>query len=553
MPTGGALVVDGLRRAQTRFVFGIPAVHNLPIYDALSTAPSIRNVAVKHEQSAGFMAIGAAYATGTPAACLVGCGPGATNVLTPVGEAYLNSTPMLVVAGGLRTTSAGKGALHDIDQISMFTPVTKMSARLTDSTSLDYAVEGAVRTSLAGRPRPVFIEVPFDILSSQVPARQRGGDVPETGRPKFPLESMASVSRAISNAKRPLIIAGGGINSAEAWEQLRKLAEGQQIPVAMTISAKGAFPEDHPLSAGQLWDGVARRAAEDADVVLAIGCRFSERSTASWGLRFSGSLIQVDIDPAEIGRNYPVAMGVNSHAKDFLDALLQEMQEVWNPERRSWVERVAHARGERVKEIERQDLSRPGDRTAPQSVVRELSSALLEDTLVVAETGHAFWWTALMLQVKRPRSFLAPAGNSTLGFGFPAALGAKCARPERPVVSLVGDGGFIFTCQEIATSVEEKLPVATVVFDDGGYAAIREYQRKGYGSRFVGVDFSVRPDFVKLAQSLGADGMVVESSDGVAPALKEACRSSRTLVVDIKINREEDVLPKFFTEIYRQR
>lgn len=557
MPTGGDLVVEGLEKAHARYVFGIPAVHNLPVYDALSRSSSMRTISVKHEQAAGFMAIGAAYASGTPAACVVGCGPGATNALTPTGEAYLNSVPMLVIAGGLRTTSTGKGALHDVDQISMFRPITKRSSRLLDVNSLDGQVEAAMLECRRGRPRPIFLEVPFDVLSSEAdstPSDRSAAVQPTASRPEIDEKALSSTISAISAAKRPLVIAGGGVNSAECWVELREFAERNRLPVATTISAKGAFPEGLPLSAGQLWDSVARQAAEHADVVLALGCRFSERSTASWGLRINGTLVQVDIDPAEIGRNYPASIAVNADIKDFLARLDLGVRDECGPERVVWSSRIEQDRKERKAQLGAAPEPRSDALPRPQAVFQRLAGVIPDDAVIVAETGHAFWWAALMLEVKRPRSFLSPAGNSTLGFGLPAALGAKCARGDRPVVCLVGDGGFLFSCQELLTSVEEKLPVVVIVFDDGGYAAIREYQRRGYGSRFIGVDFGARPDLVKLAQSFGADGILVESEDQVAPAVRSACDNAHTTtLVDIKVGRDEDVLPRFFTEIYRQR
>ncbi len=551
MPTGGALVVEGLGRGRVPFVFGIPAVHNLPIYDALRSSSSVRTIGVKHEEAAGFMASGFAYSTGAPAACVVGCGPGATNILTPVAEAYLDSLPMLVIAGGVRTTSVGKGGLHDIDQLSMFARVSKDAQRLTSAAALDVQVERAILDTVSGRPRPVFLEVPFDVLSREVPTRPDTVKIPSMSPKSADQDEVSLASKALSQATRPLIIAGGGINSSAAWDELGRLAESLQSPVACTISAKGAYPEGLALSAGQLWDTVALRAALDADVTLALGCRFSERSTASWGLRFSGPVIQVDIDPGEIGRNYPVALGICADAKQFLRDLLTRIHTDNNEQRRGWAERIQRARLERVSQIERNFVS--GGSIRPQAAVREIAEALPDDAVIVTETGHAFWWPALLFQMKRPRSFLSPSGNSTLGFGFPAALGAKCARPGRPVVCLVGDGGFTFTCQEIATSVEERIPIVTVIFDDGGYAAIREYQRKGYGSRYIGVDFAVRSDFVKLAQSLGADGVRVEKLDEIAPALKSALRASRSTLIDVDIGRDEQVLPKFFTDVYRQQ
>ncbi|MDG6925071.1 MAG: thiamine pyrophosphate-binding protein [Nitrososphaerota archaeon] len=551
MPTGGSLVVEGLEQGGVELTFGIPAVHNLPIYDALYGSKSVRSVPVRHEQSAGFMAIGSAYASGRPAACVVGCGPGATNLLTPVAEAYLDSVPMLAIAGGIRTSSVGRGALHDVGQLSMFVPVSKRTSRLTEPSELGNEVCRSVYQCASGRPRPIFLEVPFDVLSSEVSAAAPFVSVVPRG-PEIPPGAVSSVSSILSRAERPLIIAGGGVNSAAAWEELATIAQKLSAPVASTISAKGAYPEDHALSAGQLWDEIALKKVHEADVVLALGCRFSERSTASWGMRLSGSLVHVDIDGDEIGRNYPATVGVQAGLRTFLRSLSAETDYDRSRGRQEWVDGLQLVKHERDARIER-DALRTGVPIRPQRIVWEIARVLPEDCAVVAETGHAFWWAAAMLRIVRPRSFLSPSGNSTLGFGLPAALGVKSVSPGKPVLCLAGDGGFIFSCQEIATSVEEKLPVVVVVFDDRGYAAIREYQRRGYGSRYIGVDFAVQPDFVKLAESLGAEGTTVERPDDVGPTVMRALRSSKTTVVDVKISRDEDVIPKFFTEIYRRK
>jgi acetolactate synthase-1/2/3 large subunit len=550
LPTGGFLVVEALEQSGVDLAFGIPAVHNLPLYDALYGSKAVRSLSVKHEQSAGFMAIGSAYASGKPAACVVGCGPGATNLVTPVAEAYLDSVPMLAIAGGIRSSSAGKGALHDVGQLSMFVPVSKRASRLTETSELGNEVRRSVDLSLSGRPRPVFLEIPFDVLSGEASGANPSVRSVSPG-PEAPPETISSVSTALSGAARPLIIAGGGVNSAAAWDELATLAERMGAPVASTISAKGAFPEGSPLSAGQLWDEIGLGAVRKADVVLALGCRFSERSTASWGMKLSGSLIHVDIDEEELGRNYPATVAVRADVKTFLRGLLAQTSGYAGGARQDWVQELQRAKKTRSARIN-EETSQGSGFIKPQRVVREIATAIPEDCVVVAETGHAFWWAASMLQVAKPRSFLSPSGNSTLGFGLPAALGVKSARPDRPVLCLAGDGGFIFSCQEIATSVEERLPVAVVVFDDGGYAAIREYQRRGYGSRYIGVDFTVQPDFVKLAESLGAEGTSVESADEVGPTVARALRSPRTTVVDIKIGRDEDVIPRFLTDAYRQ-
>jgi len=552
MTTGGELVVKGLEESGIRLAFGIPAVHNLSIYDALYDSSLIRSVSVKHEQAAGFMAIGSAFSSGKPAVCIVGSGPGATNMLTPVAEAYLDSTPMAVIAGGIRTASAGKGSLHEVNQLAMFEPVTKQAAKLANLGSLAVDVKRAIEFSTTNRPRPVFLEIPFDVLASKV--ENYVSIFPAQPIPAQPpgKEIISSVLKLLEKSTKPLIVVGGGVNSSQAWNELAELARKIHSPVVSTISAKGVFPETDPLSLGQLWDEIARKTANQADLVIALGCRFSERSTASWRLQFNAPLIQVDIDQQELGRNYPVSLPILSDVRIFLQALFLSLDErATYRERDLWVEGLDEEKAREEREYEKYD-SLLTTRVRPQTVIREMQHVMPDDTLVVAETGYAFWWSALLLKVGRPKSYLSPSGNSTLGFGYPAALGAKCARPERSVICLVGDGGFLFSCQEIVTAVEEKIPLVTIIFDDGGYAAIREYQSSGYDGRFIGVDFTNCPNFVRMAESMGAEGIIVTSEDEIGSTIKEALGSKKSVVIDIKIGRDERVLPSFFTQVYRK-
>ena len=360
------------------------------------------------------------------------------------------------------------------------------------------------------------------------------------------------MGKALVEAKRPVIIVGGGVNTSRAWGELAELAETLQAPVASTISAKGAYPEGLRLSVGQLWDEVSLRAVGDSDVVLSLGCRFSERSTAAWSFKIK-KLIQVDIDPAELGRNYPQTIGIASDVRLFLIGLMKGGSiRGGGADRERWIAELQGAKIE--KERRYRDSARSTELPMrPRRVVSELGETLPDDVVLVSETGYAFWWPITMLKIDRPRSFLSPSGNSTLGFGFPAALGAKLARPDLPVVSLVGDGGFLFTCQELATAVDNKINVVTIVFDDGGYAAIREYQRKGYGGRLTGVDFTTGTDFVRLAEAFGAEGVKVEKPSEIQPAVRAALKSSRPTVIDVRVTCDEDVVPKFLTNAYRKR
>jgi acetolactate synthase-1/2/3 large subunit len=546
---GGELVVKTFKENHVRLFYGIPAVHNLPIYDATYEDVELRKVMVKHEQAAGFMAIGSNYASGELAVCIVGCGPGATNLLTPSGEAYLDSIPFITLAGGVATSRRGKGALHDIDQVSAFKPITKWADSVSHAGELADKVKRAISLCRSGRPRPVFLEIPFDILAGETPSPPQYKATQEQNSEPLDQELMKKTISKLLSAQHPIIIAGGGINSSESWIELAELTERLNSPVATTIAAKGAYPEDRPLSLGSLWDEVAQKAVSESDLVLALGCRFSERSTAGWSIKIPAGLIHVDIDPAVFGVNFPPQIAINSDLKTFLTKILAELPDQKNTDRKRWLEELQRIRREKDQAYESYAL--PSHPLRAPHVVYRLRELLPSDAIIVAETGYAFWWASRLFKTVRPRSFLTPSGNSSLGFAFPAALGGKYARPDRPVVCLVGDGGFLLTCQEIATAIENEIPVLTVILDDRGYAAIREYQIKGFGGRVVGSNFPRRTDFARLAESFGASGITVEKSEELDGAIKEGLNSSKPTIVDVIISRQDEVLPGFLLQSYK--
>lgn len=537
MVTGGRAVVEALRVEDVRHIFGIPGVHTLPIYDALYDHPEIAHITVRHEQAASFMADGYARMTKRPGVCLLAAGPGSTNALSGVSEAYLDSIPLVVVAGQIRRYCRGKGALHEVDQFSMFKPVTKWQAKVNSVNQIRRFVHEAFFQVMNGRWRPVYLEFPLDILWEDGESEACERKSPITREVTLP--EVRRVAEMLKDAKSPAIIAGGGVVNAGASAELLTLAEMLSAPVAVTIMGKGVIPEDSPWYVGILNDDVSFEILSEADTVLALGCRFSERSTRGWQLPLPSRLIQIDIDPAEIGRNYSVSLGLVCDVKKFLSKLLNEVKNpLSNQDRLS-----------RLKELRRKrdsafapKLNSVDFPIKPHRVMKELDGILSDDAVVVSDAGNNAWWSLMFLKSRRGRRFIFPSGNVVVGFGIPTALGVKCAKPEAQVVVITGDGGFMMACQELATAVEYNLNVTVLVMNDGGYGAIRDFQKFNYNGRYIAVDIS-NPDFSKLARAFGVDGVKVERPSEICETIRDALKSGRTYVIDILIDRDEVGLP----------
>ena len=550
MPSGGHEVVEVLRQRGVKYVFGLPAVHLLPIYDALYDIAQVKHIQVKHEQAAAFMAMGYAMASGSPGTCLLGAGPGATNAVTAVSEAFLDSIPLVILAGGIKDSVRGRGAMHEVNQLEIFEKITKHSYHVSTPERIEATLQRAYMTAASGRPRPVFVELPFDVLSAEVSTRTPEEIVLETQQ--ITSEKVGDAAALLVNSEKPVIIAGGGSVSSGATVILSQFAEFFSSPVATTIGAKGAYPEGNDLSLGLLYDEVASKAIRESDVVLALGCRFSERSTKSWTLEIPELLIQVDIDSSELGRNYKVRLGIHGDIREFLDQLLNlfKTRGLGAPPRRDWLAKIDGWKRSRwaLLDAESWQDARP---IKPQYVIRELQRSMPEDSVIAADTGYAFWWSSVLLTTEAPRRFLSPSGNVSMGFALPAALGAKCALPDKTVVSITGDGGFLMVCQEIATAVEYELPITVIIMNDSGFGAIREYQKKSFGERYVGVDYR-SPDYVLLAKSFGAEGWRVDNPEDLQPIMRTAFQSDRPSVIDVRIDRSERVLPEFLTDSYKR-
>jgi thiamine pyrophosphate-dependent acetolactate synthase large subunit-like protein len=521
--TGGQALVRSLEAHGVTTVFGIPGTHNLAVYDALLDSP-IRHVSARHEQGAAFMADGYARAGGNVGVCLSTTGPAALNTLTPLGTAYSDSSRVLCIASQIQAEylGRGKGMLHECSgQTDGFQLVTKWSQTATTVESVPWLVREAFAQLGSGRPRPVALEIPCDVLDSNGQPALPAPLEPALEQPRP--EELVRACRLLEKASRPVIWAGGGVIRAGASNALTRLAERLQSPVFTTTLGKGAIPENHPLAGGNtLLHPAGRAYLRTCDLMLAVGTRLKEIETERWRLKLPERLIHIDIDPAEIGRNYETSTAVVGHARPALEGLLEQCPG----------EAPSGDRAREVKKLRDKIWSECRQR-APAAVdlVECLRAALPRESILVCDLTAAATWCHHLLEIYQPATFHSPWGFCTLGFGLPAAIGAKLAQPRRPVVLLSGDGGFLFNCQELATAVECGLPLVMIVCNDKGYGVLRPQQMARFG-RTHAADLA-GPDFTVLAGAFGAAALRVERLEDLPRNLSEALRQPGPCLVEV--------------------
>jgi len=526
MISGGQAVVEGLKREGVGVVFGIAGVHNLAIYDALYDTPQIHAITVRHEQTAAYMADGYARVSGQPGVCLTTTGPGAFNTLAAMHTALADCSPVLEIMSQVDSRVLGQqqGSLHEAkDQAGMFARVTNWNATVGQVGEIIPAIEMAMRVMRMHRPGPTAIEIPTDVLgqSELVEIPQRVAEILPQGQP----EAIDRAVELLLAADRPVIWAGGGVALAGASKELQELAEILQAPVLTSGAGKGVLPEDHPLSLGvSSTSRESRTLVARADAALVVGIRLNARVIGT-GFTPPPSLVQIDIDSGEIGRHHPVQVGVVGDAKGVLSQMLAQIKARGVPARESREAEIAGIR-ERM-------MARPWENgPVEMQLLADLRRALARSAVVVADMTVIGYWARSFFTALAPRTFLHPNGFGTLGFGFPVALGAKVAAPDRQVVALVGDGGFLFAATELATAVQNDLNVVTVVFNDNAFGMLKISQQRQYAGREIGVDL-VNPDFVKFAESFGAVGMRVDAPSELEPALHDALAKNRPVVLEV--------------------
>lgn len=520
--TGGALLVETLERHGVDTVFGIPGVHNLPIYEPLRQHARIRHILARHEQGAAFMADGYARAAGKPGVALVTSGPGALNTLTPLGEAYTDSSPVLVIATNVerRVLETGRGTLHQLrDQPGAFRAVIGSCERVPTADALAPAFERAWQILDGARPRPAALDIPNDVLDEETEAEPRRPPARACLRPDQ--EAIARAAQLLRDAHQPVIYAGGGVAAAGASAVLVALAERLGAPVVTTVKGKGVIPEDHPLALGYLGSGrgPVAQALRAADVALAIGTRLAGNVASNWRLPCAQTLIRADADPTELASAVAPSLALLGDARCTLEALLEAV----GPGQ----PRAADAAAIRT---QAQDQAR-ADAPWRSAVLDAVRTALPRDGILCVDMTMVAYHANSAYPAYAPRTFLAPSGFGTLGFALPAAIGAKAAAPDRPVVALVGDGGFQFTMQEVATAVQHRLGVAILLINDACYTSVKRGQQRRYGGT-TAVDL-VNPDFSQLAAAYGIPAERLADPAGLTAALQRAVARDLPTLVEV--------------------
>jgi acetolactate synthase-1/2/3 large subunit len=538
---GGKIVVRALEDAGVPFAFGIPGTHNIELYDALAESDSVRAILVTDEQSASFMADAVWRASGQLGCVNVVPGAGLTHALSGIVEAWMDTVPMLVLGCGIRRDTGHGYQLHDVDQLAIVEPVTKAQLRPETGEALYATIREACRLALEGVPGPVFVEVPANLYlfthSVDLDARRAEADA---RRPAAATPDATAIGRALAvleAAERPLLYVGLGALRARA--SLVALAERLEAPVASTFQGKGIFPETHPLF---VWPGFgaaappfARKIAAGCDAVLAVGCRFGEVATGSYGMEMPGPLVHVDIDAAVLGRNYPAAAAVHADCAAAVETLLARLR----PRQEDPALRRRIAEGHRQVESA-WDGARSADRVTPHILLRAIQRRLGADTIFTTDSGNGTFLAMEMLRLDAPGRFLAPVDYSCMGYAVPAALGAALAAPQRPVVALVGDGAFLMTGLELMTAASYGIPVACFVLRDGELAQIAQFQETALNRKTASAVHDY--ELAALCGAFGVDCVRLDRDDAVAGVLDEVARvlsAGRPVVVDVAIDYSE--------------
>ncbi len=542
--TGSKALFEALKAEGVKHIFGIPGGAIIPIYDALYDFHEIQHILTRHEQGAAHAADGYARVLGKPGVCMTTSGPGATNLTTGILNAYMDSSPVIAISGQVSTQALGTDAFQEADMLSIMLPITKHNFIVHRAEELPSVVKLAFKIAITGRPGPVHIDIPKSVQMTKtdfkIPAKVKylrpSKPEPETGQIKKAVDML-------TKAEQPVIYAGGGVTWSNASAELVKLAELLGAPVTTSLLGKGLIPEDHPLALGMLgMHGrmAANLAVTESDVLFAVGTRFSDRSTGDVScFAPKAKIIHIDIDPVEIGKNIRVDLPIVSDAKLALTAIIKGLRSHAKRGRTSrWIERVKKLRRDLAPRTDYDEVP-----IKPQRVIKEIMNVLDENAIVVTEVGQCQMWSAHFYMTRKPRHFISSGGLGTMGFGFPAAMGVKVARPKCDVVNIAGDGSFLMNSQELATVVENNINVVSCIFNNHYLGMVKQWQDLFFQKRRSATSLGKVPNFVKLAEAYDAWGDRATRPSEVAPKLREALRCGKPAVLDIPIDSDEHVLP----------
>ena len=539
--TGAHVVCEALLREGVEVMFGHPGGAALPFYDALYHYPQIRHVLVRHEQAAAHAAEGYARATGRIGVCVATSGPGATNLMTGLAAAKMDSTPLLAITGQVARPFLGTEAFQECDTVTMAGPVVKKAFIVMDPKDIAEIVAEACRIALTGRPGPVLIDLPKDVQAEMVDYTPSTVAPPSRNGASHQINGdVGAAARLLNEAERPVIIAGHGVHLSGAWEELKALAEQANVPVINTLHGTGAFPRHHPLSLGMVgmhgmyWSNVA---VDEADLVVGIGMRFDDRVIGRPGtFAPNAKIIHIEIESSQMNKNVKADVPLVGDVRDVLQALIPLLE---RQHRLEWFARVAELQHKHP------SLEVP-ESTAlmPQYVLSRINRRIqaTDDPIVVTGVGQHQMWSGQFFFLDNPNSFISSGGLGVMGFEVPAAIGAQVGRPNATVWSICGDGGFQMTLQELATVVQEHLPIKYAIINNGYLGMVRQWQELFYDHRYKAVPIS-SPNFVKLAEAYGIPAATVTSKEDVESALAEAAAEAGPYLLNFMVSQEENVYP----------
>lgn len=553
---GGAALIKSLELEGVDVIFGLPGGAILPVYDPIIDSP-IRHILVRHEQGAGHMAEGYAHATGRPGVAMVTSGPAATNIVTPLADAYMDSIPLVVITGQVGTAGIGTDAFQEVDTVGITRSITKHNELVTNAEDIPRVIREAFHIATTGRPGPVLVDIPKDIVDPTNPRSAmewywpdsvdlRGYKPVTHGDP----ELVKAAAELISRAQKPVLYVGGGVLKARGSEALVALAELVDIPVVTTLMARGAIPDDHPLCLGMPGmhgNYTAVTAMQQSDLLISLGARFDDRVTGKLdAFAPDAKIIHVDIDPAELGKVRRPDVGIVGDCRLVIVDLIEALRTLGAPEnqpdRSSWKSTIS---GWQEKYPLQYEQSEAGELLKPQYVLEQLRDNTPSDCIVTSGVGQHQMWTSQYWKFNHPYTWINSGGLGTMGFSVPAAIGAKVGRPDRMVWAVDGDGCFQMTAQELVTAAAERIPVKVAILNNAYLGMVRQWQEMFYEERYSEVYLSPDlPDYKMWAEAMGCVGMRVESPEEVLPAIEKANEiDDRPVVIDFRTDAAEKVFP----------
>ncbi len=538
---GAQILIDSLIKEKVKVIFGIPGGVLIPTFDALYDNSAIRFILTRHEQGAAHAADGYARATGKVGVCMATSGPGATNLVTGIATAHMDSVPLVAITGQVRTNLIGNDAFQEADTVGITRPVTKYNYLVKRVEDLARVIKEAFYLASTGRPGPVLIDLPGDVTTQETEFEYPEAVNIRSYKPTYEGHpgQIKKLAKAIAESKRPVIYAGGGVILSGAAAQLKELAVKTGIPVTTTLMGLGGFPEDNPLSLGMLgMHGTvcANHAVTDADLLISVGARFDDRVTGKID-EFAprAKIAHIDIDPSAISKNVKVDIPVVGDVKSVLTQLNKLVKKLALKE---WIDRIQKWKEEFPLSYDKKTTG-----VKPQYVIEEIYRLTGGEAIITTEVGQNQMWAAQYYKYTKPRTFISSGGLGTMGYGFPAAIGAQVGCPGKTVFDIAGDGSIQMNIQELATAVQNNLPVKIAILNNGYLGMVRQSQELFYDKRYSHTTLNGNPDFVKLAESYGAVGLRVEKKEDVSKAIKKALSLNKPVILDFRVDPEENVFP----------